>query len=71
MSKTHADEKTDATVNDEVSVPAFVVTVVWIVMLGFHIHRDACENAYEPPRGKTNKMTVRPAKTQINLGRPV
>ena len=26
----------------------------------------------EPPRGKTNKMTVRPAKTQISLGiRPV
>ena len=27
---------------------------------------------YEPPRDKTNKMTVRPAKTQISLGiRPV
>ena len=27
---------------------------------------------YEPPRDKTNKMTVRPAKTQICLGiRPV
>ena len=27
---------------------------------------------YEPPRHKTNKMTVRPAKTQISLGiRPV
>ena len=27
---------------------------------------------YEPPHDKTNKMTVRPAKTQINLGiRPV
>ena len=26
----------------------------------------------EPPHGKTNKMTVRPAKTQISLGiRPV
>ena len=26
----------------------------------------------EPPRDKTNKMTVRPAKTQISLGiRPV
>ena len=23
---------------------------------------------YEPPREKTNKMTVRPAKTQISLG---
>ena len=23
---------------------------------------------YEPPRDKTNKMTVRPAKTQISLG---
>ena len=29
-------------------------------------------NAYEPHRDKTNKMTVRPAKTQISLGiRPV
>ena len=28
--------------------------------------------SYEPPRNKTNKMTVRPAKTQISLGiRPV
>ena len=28
--------------------------------------------AFEPPRDKTNKMTVRPAKTQISLGiRPV
>ena len=28
--------------------------------------------AYEPPHDKTNKMTVRPAKTQISLGiRPV
>ena len=27
---------------------------------------------YEPPHDKTNKMTVRPAKTQISLGiRPV
>ena len=27
---------------------------------------------FEPPRDKTNKMTVRPAKTQISLGiRPV
>ena len=24
----------------------------------------------EPPRDKTNKMSVRPAKTQINLGIP-
>ena len=23
---------------------------------------------YEPPRDKTNKVTVRPAKTQISLG---
>ena len=23
---------------------------------------------FEPPHGKTNKMTVRPAKTQISLG---
>ena len=29
-------------------------------------------NKYEPPRDKTNRMTVRPAKTQISLGiRPV
>ena len=29
-------------------------------------------NSFEPPRDKTNKMTVRPAKTQISLGiRPV
>ena len=28
--------------------------------------------AFEPPRDKTNKMTMRPAKTQISLGiRPV
>ena len=28
--------------------------------------------AYEPPHDKANKMTVRPAKTQISLGiRPV
>ena len=25
-------------------------------------------NTYEPPHDKTNKMTVRPAKTQISLG---
>ena len=30
------------------------------------------ELIYEPPYDKTNKMTVRPAKTQISLGiRPV
>ena len=30
------------------------------------------EVLYEPPRDKTNKMTVHPAKTQINLGiRPI
>ena len=30
------------------------------------------ENAYDPPPDKTNKTTVRPAKTQISLGiRPV
>ena len=29
-------------------------------------------NIYEPPRDKTNKVSVRPAKTQISLGtRPV
>ena len=29
-------------------------------------------DAYEPPRDKTNKVSVRPAKTQISLGiRPV
>ena len=29
-------------------------------------------NTYEPPHDKTNKMSVRPAKTQISLGiRPV
>ena len=28
--------------------------------------------SYEPPRDKTNKVSVRPAKTQISLGiRPV
>ena len=26
------------------------------------------ESAYEPPHDKTNKMTVRPAKTRISLG---
>ena len=25
-------------------------------------------NAFEPPRDKTNKVSVRPAKTQISLG---
>ena len=25
-------------------------------------------NKYEPPHDKTNRMTVHPAKTQINLG---
>ena len=30
------------------------------------------EYTFEPPHDKTNKMTVRPAKTQISLGiRPV
>ena len=34
--------------------------------LSFQTHR------YEPPHDKTNKMTMRPAKTQISLGiRPV
>ena len=35
---------------------------------------EGSQNAinYEPPRDKTNKMTLRPAKTQISLGiRPV
>ena len=32
----------------------------------------ASQRKFEPPRDKTNKMTVRPAKTQISLGiRPV
>ena len=30
------------------------------------------QSKFEPPHDKTNKMTVRPAKTQISLGiRPV
>ena len=34
--------------------------------------QEVTTRAYEPPRDKTNKMTVRPAKTQISLGiRPV
>ena len=33
---------------------------------------SSCENWYEPRYDKTNKMSVRPAKTQISLGiRPV
>ena len=41
------------------------------------VHSDAIEHnmkekAFKPPHDKTNKMTVRPAKTQISLGiRPV
>ena len=32
----------------------------------------ACQKTNEPPHDKTNKMTVRPVKTQISLGiRPV
>ena len=34
--------------------------------------QEFCHYRYEPPHGKTNKMTVHPAKTQISLGiRPV
>ena len=36
----------------------------------FHLNLAGLKN--EPPRNKTNKMTLRPAKTQISLGiRPV
>ena len=35
-------------------------------------HYDLMKASYEPRHDKTNKMTVRPAKTQISLGiRPV
>ena len=37
-----------------------------------HIIGDAVVTLFEPPHDKTNKMTVRPAKTQISPGiRPV
>ena len=38
----------------------------------FHIFAAFLFRIFEPPRDKTNKMTLRPAKTQISLGiRPV
>ena len=36
------------------------------IKLGKRFHYRLWKN--EPPRDKTNKMTVRPAKTQISLG---
>ena len=33
-----------------------------------HRKRERMTNVNEPPHDKTNKMTVRPAKTQISLG---
>ena len=47
-----------------------------IFTLALRQQRDAVQirniHAYEPPRDKTNKVSVRAAKTQISLGiRPV
>ena len=49
-------------------------TLIWVLTVGL-VNRIAMHwiaNIYEPPHDKTNKVTVRPAKTQISLGiRPV
>ena len=37
-------------------------------VLVFTKYKDYHTMTFEPPRDKTNKMTVRPAKTQISLG---
>ena len=35
--------------------------------LAIYLINDCPHKQYEPPHDKTNKMTVRPAKTQISL----
>ena len=58
------------------------IFAIWYISVTFErLYDPVCHNAlhtnpitlnFEPPHDKTNKMTVRPAKTQISLGiRPV
>ena len=50
----------------------YVLTVMYDIFLCHFINIGLRPNIYEPPRDKTNKVTVRPAKTKISLSiRPV
>ena len=49
--------------------PKSGIFISWVISL---LPKDLLFRTYEPPHDKTNKMSVRPAKTQISLGiRPV
>ena len=49
-----------------------MIALVSLCMFAVSQSLHSSHTQYEPPHDKTNKMTVRPAKTQISLGiRPV
>ena len=55
-----------------VSVPDLCISFYFPDVMCIESIRVCTSMTYEPPRDKTNKVNVRPAKTQISLGiRPV